>query len=362
MHSMIPSTTKTTGYRPLIFSVILLTLICSSSAENPLPDREDALSELFHKEEVTIVVTDSGLGGLSILAEAVERTRDWRGFRKAHFIFFNALFSNQGGYNSLKSLEEKVSIFESALTNLEKNYKPDLILIGCNTLSSIFEDTAFSQRTKIPVVGIIDAGVELIARNLKTHPESKIILFATQTTVSQSPHKDRLIGKGFLPERIICQACPDLVDYIERGYEGDETEMLIYAYVDEALQKIGNRRDPLFVSLNCTHYGYSLDLWRKAFKDLGVTPLAFLNPNSKMIDFLFPVKFRNRYERTETFARVVSMVEIGQEKIASIGTYLNTYSPETAQALTNYELRENLFEWNRYVKDRRKFSSRASNE
>jgi glutamate racemase len=355
-------TTKMKGTRRLIFPLILLALICSSSAENPLPDREDVLSDFFHKEEVTIVVTDSGLGGLSILAEAVERTRDWGGFRKAHFIFFNALFSNQGGYNSLKSLQEKVSIFESALTSLEKNCKPDLILIGCNTLSSIFEDTAFSQQSKIPVVGIIDAGVELIARNLKTHPESKIILFATQTTVRQSPHKDRLVGKGFLPERILCQACPDLVDHIERDYEGDETEMLIFAYVDEALQKIGPRRDPLFVGLNCTHYGYSIDLWRKAFTDLGVTPLAFLNPNSEMIDFLFPVKFRNRYERTDTFARVVSMVEIEQEKIASIGTCLNTFSPETAQALTNYELRENLFEWKRYTKDRRKSSSMASDE
>jgi glutamate racemase len=337
-------------------------LICFSSIKNPLSGREDVLSDFFHKEEVIIVVTDSGLGGLSILAEAVERTKNWRGFRKAHFIFFNALFSNQGGYNSLKSLQEKVSIFESALRSLEKNCKPDLILIGCNTLSSIFEDTAFSQKSKIPVVGIIEAGVELIARNLKAHPESKIILFATQTTVSQNSHKERLAGKGFLPERIIFQACPDLVDYIERDYGGEETEMLIFAYVDEALRKIGTRREPLFVSLNCTHYGYSIDLWRKAFTDLGVTPLAFLNPNSKMIDFLFPEKFRNRYERTETFARVVSMVEIGQEKIASIGTYLDAFSPETAQALTNYELRENLFEWKRYVKDRRESSSLESDE
>ena len=351
-----------TGIGPPIFPIIFLVMICISCIERPLFDREDFLSDLFRKEEVTIVVTDSGLGGLSILAEAVERTKDWRGFQKAHFIFFNALFSNQGGYNSLKSLQEKVSIFQSALTSLEKNYQPDLILIGCNTLSSIFEDTAHSQQIKIPVVGIIDSSVELIAQNLKAHPESKVILFATQTTVSQGSHKDRLAGKGFLPERIICQACPDLVNYIERDYEGDQTEMLIFAYVDEALQKIGPRRDPLFVSLNCTHYGYSIDLWRKAFADLGVKPLAFLNPNSKMIDFLFPAKLRNRYERTETFARVVSMVEIGQEKIASIGTYLNKHSPETAQALMNYELRENLFEWKRYTRDRRKSSPIASDE
>jgi len=359
---MIPKTTKMTNKRLLIFPFIFLAMFCFPGAERPSFGREDALSDLFHEKEVTIAVVDSGLGGLSIMAEAAERTWDWRGFRKAHFIFFNALFSNQGGYNSLKSLTEKVSIFDSALRSLEKKYQPDLILIGCNTLSSIYTETFFSKQTEIPVVGIIDAGVELIAQNLKAHPESKVILFATQTTVSQSSHKDRLVEKGFLPERIIFQACPDLVNYIERNYGGSETEMLIFAYVDEALQKIGAHKAPLFVSLNCTHYGYSIGLWRKAFSDLGVTPLAFLNPNSKMIDFLFPAKYSDRYKKTDIFMHVVSMVEIGQEKIASIGTYLNTYSPKTAHALRNYELNGDLFEWSRYIKNREKISSIGSEE
>ncbi len=359
---MILDAIKTIGSRSLISPLSLLVLICFSCAEKSSWGREDILSDFFHKEEVTIGVVDSGLGGLSIMAEAVERTKDWKGLRKAHFIFFNALFSNQGGYNSLKTLEEKVSIFDSALKSLEKNYEPDMILIGCNTLSSIFEGTAFSKQTKIPVIGIIDASVELIAHNLKVHPESKIILFATQTTVSQGVYNDRLVKKGFLAERIILQACPDLVNYIERDYDGSETEMLIFAYVHEALQRIGTYKSPLLVGLNCTHYGYSLELWKKAFRDHGITPLAFLNPNSKMIDFLFPAKIKNRCEKTEVFTHVLSMVEIGQEKIASIGSYLNTYSPETARALTNYELREDLFEWKRHIKDSWKFFSGESEQ
>jgi glutamate racemase len=349
-----------TVQKRMILTLILISLTCSSFADKPYFAREKSLSDIFHKQEVNIAVTDSGLGGLSIMAEAAERIKEWKGFQKVNFFFFNALFSNQGGYNSLKSLTEKVSIFDSALRSLEKKYKPDLILIGCNTLSSIYKETFFSKQTEIPVIGIIDAGVELIAQNLKAHPESKVILFATQTTVSQSSHKDRLVEMGFLPERIIFQACPDLVNYIERNYGGSETEMLILAYVDEALQKIGTHKAPLFVSLNCTHYGYSIELWRKAFSDSGVTPLAFLNPNSKMIDFLFPVKHRSRYKKTDIFAHVVSMVEIGQEKIASIGTYLNTSSPKTAHALRNYELKEDLFEWSQYIKDRKKIPSVGS--
>jgi glutamate racemase len=350
---MIPKLTKMKGSRLLVLPLIPFILICFSCAEKNSWGREDNFSDFFQKEEVTIGVIDSGLGGLSIMAEAAARTKDWGGFRRVHFIFFNALFSNQGGYNSLKSASEKVSIFNSALRSLEKNFAPNLILIGCNTLSTLFGDTAFFRQSKIPVVGIIDAGVELMSQNLKAHPESRVIIFATQTTVSQSSYKDRLVEKGFLPERIIFQSCPELVDYIERDYKSDETEMLIFAYVDEALKKIGTQRHPLYVSLNCTHYGYSLDIWKKAFNDLGVSPLAFLNPNSRMIDFLFPPKSRNRYKKTDILTRMVSMVEISQEKIASIGTYLKTYSPETARALTNYELRENLFEWKHCIEDRK---------
>lgn len=334
----------------VISTLILISLICSSSAEKPSFAIEDSLSDIFHKQEVTIAVTDSGLGGLSIMAEAAERTKEWRGFRKANFIFFNALFSNEGGYNSLKTDVEKVSIFDSVLRSLEEDYHPDMILIGCNTLSSIFKETVFSKQTKIPVVGIIDASVELIAQNLKAHPESKIIIFATQTTISQGAHKDRLVEMGFLPERIVPQACPELANYIERDYDGVDTEMLIFAYVDEALQNIGDRRTPLHVSLSCTHYGYSLELWGKAFTNKGIKPIAYLNPNSKMIDFLFPQEYRNRFEGTDISVRIVSMVEIGQEKIDSIGTYLQKLSPQTAHALKNYELKENLFEWKKFIK------------
>ena len=182
-----------------VFSLLIL-LGLASCAENPTFAGEDSLSDFFRKNEVTIAITDSGLGGLSILADAVERSKNWKGFKKINFIYYNALFSNQGGYNTLESHQEKVSIFDSALENLEKTFLPDLILIGCNTLSAIYDDTVFSEQTKTPVRGIIGAGVDMAAEALRAHPESQIILFATQTTSAQNIHKDQLLKKGFLPE------------------------------------------------------------------------------------------------------------------------------------------------------------------
>jgi hypothetical protein len=147
------------------------------------------LAGFFNKEKVTIAVTDSGLGGLAVMAEAVRRMKDERVFKEADFIFYNALFSLEGGYNSLKTRQEKIEVFSSALENLERKYQPDLILIGCNTLSVLYPDTPFSRKTKIPVIGIVEAGVEMIAEGLRAHPEAAVILFGTPTTVSEATHK-----------------------------------------------------------------------------------------------------------------------------------------------------------------------------
>ena len=301
------------------------------------------LQSFFQKESVTIAVTDSGLGGLSVMAEAVSRMKDAGVFKRVDFVFFNALFSLEGGYNSLKTREEKVRIFSGALESLEKNFHPGLILIACNTLSVLYHDTAFSRRTNIPVVGIVEAGVEMIAQGLRGQPDSKVIIFGTPTTVSEGAHKTMLAEQGFNPGRIIVQSCPELETYIEKDYAGDETEMLIAACVDEALQKIPEPRPPLLVSLNCTHFGYSLPLWEKAFRDAGVKQQAFLNPNSRMIDFLFQAKYSHRFPKPKTTAAVVSRVEISPEKTQSLGKWLESFSPETAAALRHYKLNPALF-------------------
>ena len=324
-------------------------LALSSCTEKQTFAREDPLNDFFNKKSVTIAVTDSGLGGLSILAESLEKIKEQKLFSFVQFVFFNSLFSEEGGYNSLKTQKEKVLIFDSALKGLEEYCSPDLILIGCNTLSVLYDKTDFSRHTQIPVKGIIDSGIDLIAEKLKSRPQAQVILFATQTTVEEGTHKKGLIESGFLEERIITQSCPELVQYIERGPSSEETEMLILAYTDEALQSLNHPDNPIFVSFNCTHYGYSLDLWKKAFQDLGRTPEAFLNPNSRMTQFLLKPERRGRFKNSTVAVRVVSMVKIGKEQMTSIGQWLAELSPQTAEALENYEHRENLFKWKQFI-------------
>lgn len=303
------------------------------------------LERFFRKKSVTIAVTDSGLGGLSVLAEAAARMKTAGTFEGVNFIFYNALFSTEGGYNSLRTRGEKIAIFQSALGSLEKRYRPDLILIACNTLSVLFEKTSFSQRTKTPVVGIVDAGVGMIAEGLRAVPDSSVIIFGTPTTISEGRHRQELEKSGFAAGRIISQSCPELESYIERDSGGAETELLISAFVEEALGKLPSRRPPVFASLNCTHYGYSLPLWEKAFAGAGIKPAGILNPNSRMIEFLFAPGRAGRFPKSAVTVRVVSMVEISRGKIDAIGKWLARTSPETAEALQAYEHVPGLFGW-----------------
>jgi len=334
---------------PVILISIITAGFCACTQDNTFA-RQDDSPPLLSRPEVKIAVTDSGLGGLSVIASAAERMRNGGPFREVEFVFFNALFSKQGGYNSLPDRDSKIRVFNSVLESMERNESPDVIIIACNTLSVLFESTPFARRSTVPVRGIVEPGVELIAKNLKARPDSKVILFGTQTTIEEGVHRSRLTERGFLPERIITQACPDLVPYIERGYDSGETEMLIFAYVDEALQKNTNGRRALLVSLNCTHYGYALDLWKKAFAGFDIEPLAFLNPNPRLTDFLFEGEGADRFQNPDIRIRFLSMVEIGDSERRSIGSRLEKTSPQTAAALRDYELRPDLFEWKNLIK------------
>ena len=333
----------------LIFLLVRMLSGITGDISSLRPSVQPNLADFFKREKVTIAVTDSGLGGLSVMAEAVRRMKEERVFKEVNFIFYNALFSLQGGYNSLKNRQEKIDVFSSALENLEKKYQPDLILIGCNTLSVLYPDTPFSRKTKIPVIGIVEAGVGMIAEGLRAHPDAVVILFGTPTTVSEATHKKMLLEQDFSEEKIILQSCPELENYIERDYAGNETGMLISGCVDEAIQKIAAPPPPFYASLNCTHYGYSLRLWEKAFEEAGAKPLAILNPNSRMINILFKPEHRGRFNETAISARVVSMVEIGEEKRLSLGKWLEGISPEVATALRSYELNPSLSEWKKFV-------------
>ncbi len=297
---------------------------------------------LYEKEKIRIVVTDSGTGGLSVLNSIADKLEDLRAYKEAELIFVNALFDAKSGYNALQTRDKKIEVFNNVLNGINQKYHPDLIFVACNTLSVFINDTRFvRQKNNPPVIGIVDAGVKMIAESLDKDSNSKVIILGTETTITENNHKKALLDMHYEEERIITQACPQLQSYIEQDPGGEETEMLISFYLSEALSYIDDTSLPVYLSLNCSHFGYSEDLWRKAMADLGYNLRDMLNPNMLMADVLINDKNKNRYSHTDISFLVVSKVEL--VNVNSMIEIFKNESPSLAKALLNYRIIPDIF-------------------
>src|ERR1043166_4527372 len=102
------------------------------------------------------LITDSGVGGLSVVAYA-ERFVRTRGFPEpVRLTFANAAPENDYGYNAMPSREAKIETFDRFLRNVTERFAPDVIYVACNTLSVLLPDTPSVAHAAIPVKGIIE--------------------------------------------------------------------------------------------------------------------------------------------------------------------------------------------------------------
>lgn len=328
-------------YMTSIIRIVILNFFFLFGSTGWCAGGENQESSIFDQKEITIVITDSGLGGLTVMDDIAKKITASGYYKKVNLIFVNALFDVDKGYNALPSRVEKIDILNTVLYGIDHNFNPDIILIACNTLSVIYKDTRFVKESSTPVIGIIESGVELIFYHLQKNENSAVIITGTETTIDEDNHRKTLIQKGISNARIVTQACSELQSYIEQDPYGENTEMLIGYYIDEALSKIPEGMNTIYLSLNCSHFGYSEPLWLKAFSSIDVHLNKILNPNIIMGDILMPERNRNRFENVEMNQTIHSKVVIRNWR--SIYEYFLTGSPGLADALKNYTLNPDLF-------------------
>lgn len=297
------------------------------------------------KDTLTILVTDSGLGGLAVAADVENRVRTTHIYPHVRVIFCNALAEKNYGYNSMKTRDEKIRVFSSALTGMVKWYKPDIILIACNTLSVLYAETDFARTPAIPVVGIVDIGVELMAEKLHADPSSIALILGTPTTITAAKHRDGLIRKGIAPERIVMQACKNLESEIQTDPGSAATRALIDTYITEALGAQHDSSQHIVAGLCCTHYGYSLGSIESSLKVHTISPVVVVDPNSRMADFLFPKEKEGRVPSPVCEVSVVSRTIVTAEEMESLGGLLARVSPAAAVALRSFVHKRDLFEF-----------------
>jgi glutamate racemase len=222
-------------------------------------------------------------------------------------------------------------------------YQPDRILIACNTLSALYAHTPFSKQAPVPVVGIIDSGVDLIHAYLSARADSRVIILGTPTTIEADTHRARLVERGIDAERIVCQPCDRLAGEIEKDPEGATVRAMVENYIRQAAARIPDRRMPVAAALCCTHYGYSQRIFEAALQSVFEGPITILDPNKAMSETVLADLAPRGQEDVRIDLKVVSRIVWSDEKIASIAKFLDTASPLTASALRQYRHDPDLF-------------------
>ena len=91
-----------------------------------------------------LVVTDSGLGGLSVCADLLKAPTGPTA-KNTELLYVNAAPDPQHSYNSMESLAEKQEVFQTFLGRLADSYQPDHIFVACHTLSALLR-TCFCRK------------------------------------------------------------------------------------------------------------------------------------------------------------------------------------------------------------------------
>lgn len=295
----------------------------------------------MNSKKIKIVITDSGLGGISVLAEIEKILQEKTIAENVDLIYANAYAGEGFGYNQMKSVDQKVEVFNSFLNSINQHFYPDLIIIACNTLSVIYDLTEFAKKSDCKVLGIVEAGTSQILSSVNEN-EELILLMGTETTIHSEVHKNLLIKNGINKENIITKPCPNLESEIQKDNNGVKTEKLISTYIKEALFNKSLNNKKIICGLFCTHYGYSFNLFTKVLGEFSDN-FHIINPNNKLAEQIFTVADLVNLSHQQVDVSVYSKNKLDQNDILIIGKLTKLKSQKTFLALKNYIYKKDLF-------------------
>ena len=189
--------------------------------------------------DAPILLFDSGVGGLSVLAELRKVLPD------APVIY---AADNAGLPYGAKSEAEIAARVCGLLGRMAERYHPRLICIACNTASTIALSMV-RDVLAVPIVGTVPAIKPAAAMT-----RSGVIgLLGTEATIRQL-YVDRLEAEFASGKTLLRHAAPELVMAAEAKLRGGEVDPAIYARAAEGLrsQPGGDAID--VVVLACTHF------------------------------------------------------------------------------------------------------------
>lgn len=186
-----------------------------------------------------LLLFDSGVGGLSVLAEIRALLPD------APVIY---AADNAGLPYGSKTEAQVAARVVGLLGRMTERFRPRLVCIACNTASTIAL-ASVREVLEVPIVGTVPA-IKPAAAMTRT---GVIGLLGTEATIRQA-YVDRLEHEFAGGTRLLRSAAPDLVAAAEAKLRGQPVNPAVYARAADGLrcQPGGDRIDT--VVLACTHF------------------------------------------------------------------------------------------------------------
>jgi len=186
-----------------------------------------------------LLLFDSGVGGLSVLAEV-------RAFLPDAPVIYAA--DNGGLPYGTKSEAEVAARVCGLLGRMSERYKPRLICIACNTASTIALGMV-RDVLNVPIVGTVPA-IKPAAEQTRS---GVIGLLGTAATIRQ-PYVDRLSAEFAADQTVLRFAAGELVSAAEAKLRGEPVDPAVIARAAAGLRDQPGGADIDIVVLACTHF------------------------------------------------------------------------------------------------------------
>ncbi|MEQ9872488.1 glutamate racemase [Pectobacterium brasiliense] len=198
----------------------------------------------------TVLVFDSGVGGLSVYDEIRQLLPD------LHYIY---AFDNEAFPYGEKSQQFIIERVVEIVNAVQLRHQLALVVIACNTASTI-SLPALRERFTFPVVGVVPA----VKPAAKLTRNGVVGLLATRATV-QRPYTHELIARFATDCQILSLGSSELVELAEAKLQGETISI-------SELQKILRPwlrlpEPPDTVVLGCTHFPLLAEELKMALPD-----------------------------------------------------------------------------------------------
>ena len=215
-----------------------------------------------------IGVFDSGVGGITVLRELL------KALPYAEYLYLGDTANLPYGTKSPIQVEK----LSRDCARILKERGVDLVVVACNTASSLALQAIREELVGIPVFSVLEPGVQATAfhyeklksfnsfesfeslRSEDPFTSIPVLVLATKATVKSGAY-GRQLRQRLSDATVIEQACPLLVPMIEEGWVGHKIlDQTVSEYV--ALHTNSAKR-PGIALLGCTHYPWIFSVFEK---------------------------------------------------------------------------------------------------